>query len=291
MPLLTTGAGAYAAAAAAAYRGPGEDVSGAFAWYGLQAYTTASIGAVDVITLHTTAGGGSDSSPFRTIAGGGLDMAAINTFAAGGTLSVRTWFDQTGNGWTIGWSTVAEQPLFLTSGINGLPSVQFIAANSHKLGSTAAGTGGPLTDTSGLTMAQVIKFPTFAGSELNFWAPGTAGGNLFLARRLNIANTLNFYRTSSNFSAPATDNVAHSIVWALAGTGTNACDICVDGVSTLGTLGALLSPDTINDMNMGGNGTFGFADAVTTEMGIYNFTFSGAQKTAMYNNQHTRYGV
>ena len=59
--------------------------------------------------------------------GENLDVTSINTFCSGTTCTVRTWYDQSGNGRNAVQATAANQPTIYTGGsvtlINGQPAV------------------------------------------------------------------------------------------------------------------------------------------------------------------------
>src|SRR4051812_39897639 len=95
--------------ATATYTGPGDIASGAAAWWGLRAYSTASIGS-NAIRLRED--GGNTEQDFTTIAGGGLNLAAISAFKGGANLFVTKLYDQTGNGRDQIQATAGEQPPF-----------------------------------------------------------------------------------------------------------------------------------------------------------------------------------
>src|SRR4051812_24758284 len=83
----------------ASYVGPGDIVAGATGWWGLRAYTAASIGA-NAVRLREDSAFQSEQD-FATIAGGGLDLAAIAAFKAlhsATNLFVTKLYDQSAGG-------------------------------------------------------------------------------------------------------------------------------------------------------------------------------------------------
>ncbi len=56
---------------------------------------------------------------------GNFDLTAYNTFRGVSTLRVRTWYDQSGNGYNANQSTNANQPTVTIAGFNGAPQVEF----------------------------------------------------------------------------------------------------------------------------------------------------------------------
>jgi lysophospholipase L1-like esterase len=48
--------------------------------------------------------------------GRNLDTASLLSFASGGTVTIKTWYDQTGNGWDATQTTAAAQPIIVNAG-------------------------------------------------------------------------------------------------------------------------------------------------------------------------------
>ena len=103
---------------APAYVGPGDVVAGAVAWWGLRAYSAASIGG-NVVKIRRS----SDNTTkiFTSQANGGINTA--DAFFDGSNYFVDTLYDQTGNGRDLAQATTADQPSFITSAFNGLPKI------------------------------------------------------------------------------------------------------------------------------------------------------------------------
>jgi hypothetical protein len=103
------------------YEGPGDVVSGATAWWGLRAYSSATIGD-NAVRLRRDSDNAEQN--FTTLANGSLDVASIATFKGAANLFVVTLYDQTGNGLDTTQSTAASQPKFLLSILGSWPVVQ-----------------------------------------------------------------------------------------------------------------------------------------------------------------------
>lgn len=69
--------------------------------------------------------------------------ASVNTDGTGGTPAntgtVGRWTDQSGNGHHFSQGTAGNRPTFLTAGFNGLPCINFIAANNTCLDNVLSG--------------------------------------------------------------------------------------------------------------------------------------------------------
>lgn len=84
---------------------------------------------------------------------GDLDTASLKTFVGGGTGYVRTWYDQSGNGYNATQTTAADQPTIMISGVinrdNGQPSV-YTSATGYL-------TYGPVSQLTGTTQATRVE--------------------------------------------------------------------------------------------------------------------------------------
>jgi hypothetical protein len=72
----------------------------------------------------------------------GIDTEDLLSFVGANDGSVAIWYDQSGNGFDVSESTVANQPLIVESGqivySEGLPALRFIRANTLRLSRTTA---------------------------------------------------------------------------------------------------------------------------------------------------------
>lgn len=113
------------------YLGPGDIVAGATAWWGLRAYSTATIGS-NAVRLRRD----SDNveSDFATLASGDLDVASIATFKGAANLFVVKLYDQTNNGFDAVQATAANQPAFTLNGLGSLPTMDLFGDPSYAFG-------------------------------------------------------------------------------------------------------------------------------------------------------------
>lgn len=109
----------------AAYTGPGDVQSGAWAYWGLRAYTAAYAGGSNP-AMDITDSAGSNLTTINFTASGYVDASAISTFiTAHGTPSVKKLYDQTGNGRHLinPNPTVSAWPTISLSIVNGYPAI------------------------------------------------------------------------------------------------------------------------------------------------------------------------
>ena len=124
MSLPTTGAGPSALGEASKLL---DGVSDLQAVYSVRKLLTAYAG--ECLRIRRASDDG--ESDFGFDGAGDLDVASIATFLAATTGSIVTWYDQSGNTNDAVQATDAEQPPYVASGINSLPTVQ-IEFNADK---------------------------------------------------------------------------------------------------------------------------------------------------------------
>jgi len=253
------------------YVGPGDIVAGAFAWWGLRAYSNAAIGT-NAIRLRED--GGDTEQDFVTIAGGGLNLSAIVSFAGGANLFVVTLYDQTGNGRHLTQATAASQPLFTLGAIGALPAMDNTAAASKEMFTAAVTQVQPLTFSLVANKTNGARGnPVSAASAAVQVTPGFGGTN-----RMDISAGLLVNTTAS-------DNFwhAHQLVF----NGASS-DINVDGVSNIvnaGTNGFAADP-----VNLFGASIIQYIGYIA-ELGFWGSALSGANMTAMNVNQRDYWGI
>src|SRR5678816_1891867 len=103
------------------YTGPGDIVASAKSFWGLRAYTNASIGGncIDVKRASDNT-----TNTFVTVAGGLVDVASITTFLAATTGTVTKAYDQTGNGFHLITDGVHALPIMGLSVLGAMPAMQ-----------------------------------------------------------------------------------------------------------------------------------------------------------------------
>jgi len=166
----------------AGFQGLGDVVPGASNYWGLRAYSLATIG-VNAVRLRED--GGNTEQDFVTIFGGGLDLAAIATFKGANNLFVAKLYDQVGV-IDVEMTTAANQAPFTLNAIGSLPGMTF---SLHELVNLA------FTITTPASMSTVVKH-TASGSYDGFLGGGTSTWELrvnptgFIESMLNSAALL-----------------------------------------------------------------------------------------------------
>jgi hypothetical protein len=265
------GPGMPAASGGGGYTGPGDVVSGALAWWGLRAYTLASIGN-NCVTIQRASDNATQT--FVTVAGGGVDLASIATFLAATTGKIISFIDQTGNG-NHAVSVFGTAASFTTGVIGSLPGGTFTTGTTQATSGAISSSAQPFSTSSVFkcTLGNAGADQGVIGQQGVSWTAGISN--------VNLARTY----AGSGVTATATDNVFH----AMQNVFNNASShIYVDGADTSGTAGTQgLSATGL----LMGKSTFGGMAGVICEVGIWaSKAFSGTEMGNLNSNQHAYWG-
>lgn len=266
------------AAAANSYVGPGDVVSSALVWYGLRAYSSATVGnsAIDIQRNSDSA----TCTAIKTIAAGAsigqLDVsvgvpcagATVTAFCNATTCTVTKFYDQTGNGRDSIQATVGQQGTLFLNSLSTMPVVQSIAKAGYHTTTT-------ITNSQPITIAAVANRISGTASGIgmvldkdNSNGPGPLFG---WASGANLANCSD--GQISNLSGSATDNTYHSLICVVNGASSTTA---VDGTGTTGSLGATTVAGPVHL----------FATSAGTQTMIGNWVESGAWSAAFSNVQY-----
>lgn len=270
--------------AASAYAGPGDVVTGATAWYGLRAYTFASIGSncVDITYNDAT------TITYVTIAGGGINTSQIasDTTTHGGPALISKLWDQTGNGNHLIQSTAGNRPTLALNVLGALPAMLFAGtsgASFKGLNVSGAPTQNPpftysavanCTNTTGgantmmTSMAADVEFGFRDASANNVYVYGNGAATVDVTTTMNAFHALQGIYTGSASSSITVDGSNTS-------PGTNPGNSGIVGIN----IGSFLNTTT-NPMN-----------GYICEIGIWPGAFTiGGQDQVMNTNQHNYWG-
>jgi hypothetical protein len=265
------------------YVGPGDIVTGAYAWYGLRAYngdyTVGLHPAIDVVDDAT----GLITTTINILADGSLDVAAIA--ALGYPVRVSKMYDQVASGGIprdIVQATHADRPGLLLNAVGTRPAMVF--DEHHRLSS------GPVdfsTGNTSLTYSSVMRV-TATDSNLQYTITPTAGPVVLMDGGSGVGSpTCGPYMYAGTFVAitthpPTNDWLALQNVFNGA-----ASDFNIDGTSLI------VNPGTMNNLPSvafaigAGSGTSSGLRGNITEVGLWlDIPFSSSQSIAMSANQH-----
>lgn len=224
---------------------------------------------------------------------GNLDLAAYNAFQGVSSLRLRTWYDQSGNGYDATQTTAGLQPTINLTGFNGAPQTEF--ANTYWMQTTQTqNIISSLRDvtifygTKAISEARTIFGIRIAannrvGSHIN-WSDNTlywdAPGACCVNSRLSVSNTA---------------NVNIPIVYALGRAGAYQY-IKVNGVNaaTRNNASGTLSSGTAVWYLGATNNVGAAAEIVSSPLAEYvQYTagLSDAQVTAIANEQKSYFGL
>lgn len=260
----------------ASYTGPGDIVSGAFAWYSCsRGYNAADTSNACNVCL-PSAGACFDltlSSGFAVVPAG-LSTCNITTVIC----TVKTMYDKTGNGKDITNATQANQPTFRPAmASNGcpttaLPCVQFVGASSQFLasGTTAITQSQPIT-------GSFVFSDTAANGDLADIG-GAIGLIRFNANNLRMA-------AGGALDVTVADNTFHAGQFIFNGASSAGY---IDGTNTPGNAGTNAPSST--QLIISGTVSIGRWTGTLAELGYWQAAFTtggGGQASLMNTNQHS----
>jgi hypothetical protein len=257
------------------YQGPG-DIATAVMWWGIRAYSLASVGT-KAIRLRRDSD--QSESDFNTVTGGGLDIAAITAFKSTANLFITKLYAQAGS-IDLQQTTSANQlGLSLTGGPGGKPTITAASGSTQYLqtASTPSAVSQPYT-------FSMVAYPVTLGADMN---AGGGVGNIGVSVFQNSAapNTLRLYGGNIQLSVTAADSAWHACngyvtdpnsIFEVDGTTSSTGDTAFGGVGYNNPPGVYLGTSA------GWNGNL-------AEMGIFS---GGSQATldAFNANQRSFYG-
>lgn len=102
---------------------------------------------------------------------GNFDLTSYNSFKGASSVTVKTWYDQSGNGYNANQTTNSLQPTITINGFNGAPQVDFSA--TYWLQTTQA--QNVMTSNRDLTVFFAGKATTASQNNYGSWNPGNSG--------------------------------------------------------------------------------------------------------------------
>ena len=257
------------------YVGPGDIVSAATAWWGLRAYDAAVAGnkAANICRA-------SDSTceDVDTLGNGSFDTATAASFCTSTTCSVKTLYDQTGNGHDLTETTTSEQPALTFNCIGSLPCMTFDPAASQQLQTAQFVTDEPYTISA---IADYTGPPGSGGVILADYndVVGILDGDLGGDNEWEMSATNNEYITGNGDPFHAMEGVFN----------TSSSNGYLDGTSN--------PEDTGADFPIGSNGYLGIGDVGeyyfegdVIEVGLWASAFTGTEAGNVNSNQHSYWG-
>jgi len=277
----------------ASYTGPGDVVAGAYAWWGLRAYTAAYAAATGNIADLVAVTGGGAVCTLKAATDGTADI--VGTYcsattvplacaaASGGSCKISKLYDQTGGGRDLVQATLATMPALIFGPVTGLASNRpaMVFANAQFLGRTTAFgiAAQPLT-------MSVVSIRTSGTTDVGMLAGSTGNDAEMILQGATVAS---IFAGSPTLTATTTNNAWHSFHGVFSGASSA---VNVDGTNTTGTTGT----GAIN----GAAGIWLGRDSFQAsgswwvgninEAGIYTSALTPTNMTNLSSNQHSYWG-
>lgn len=256
-----------------AYVGPGDVVASATAWWGLRAYSSATIGS-NVVRLRRSSD--NTTQDFVSLADGSLDVASIATFKGAGQVFVNRLYDGTGGGFTMTAASSATEPELVLNDLGTRPAIIGVPANSTEMTNSID----TITTPQPYSMSCVVKNTNNGSQQAPISLPGTIG---ILIN--NGGANLVLQWANGGFRAAYADGSPQTVNTVYNGASSN---IFVNGVRTTGTSGAD-SPLTNAVYLLSFSGT-GFFNGSFYEAGFWPLGFSNLQEQTLDANQRAYWG-
>ena len=160
-------------------------------------------------------------------ANGNLDIAACDAFYNGSNLTVKKWYDQSGNGNDVTQSTNSAQPLLYNNNglipLDGRPAMRFVGNDALPFDSTGL-------DIGNLSSFSVMKYTDTSGSEMGLSLSGTANNKRWYAPYAVATNFAYGYgATPTGITTPA--NTANNLHTMIAGATQGDMEAFLNGTS------------------------------------------------------------
>lgn len=202
--------------------------------------------------------------------GSPLDVAAAQAHCAATTCSVRSWYDQTNQGFTISSGTAANQPLLTFNCIGVLPCLEIsTASTSHTL------VDGNITPATGIVSLSAVA-RRMVGTNVCVFIKQTPGN------RLGATSANNWGGPGSTPVTPAADGVWHAATSVINGASSV---IDMDGVRTTGS-----ATGTVTAGQPGFTGTNTIPCSLTEGIIWDNYILPQAASAALIANQRAFWG-
>ena len=273
-------------ASAPPYTGPGDVVSGAFAWHGLRAYNSATRGAALVNVCNST--GGVDVACADMVSDattGALVPATIGLITCPGTnCTIKTWYDQGSTGTNITQAVVANRAALTASCLGSLPCATFTAANSENYQSS-----GTISQAQPWTIIQVTNRVSGTSGQAGLMTNGSAGqGNVpfgFLYAFVPNYNTVYDSGDGSFLNGSANDNSVNIFIGLISGASSV---LYTNNVATTGSSVTTAAGGTIA---IGSVFSSFYLDGTFFEGGMWPGGFNATQAGNMCHNLYAYWGT
>jgi hypothetical protein len=268
----------------AAYAGPGDVVSGARMWWGLRAYSLATVGTNIANVCNS---GDANCADVVSLSNGDFDVATatgapLNCGGAGGTCTIKILYEQTGGSTCTGpvpchlntTTSAATRPILAFNCIGSKPCMSFTGTQFLRTGVNV------ISDVQPNTFSAVSQ-TTNTGANRSLVASTTSGANQLGYDAAN--NTVKAF-AGSNLTATASAGSYHAFQAVLNGASS---DMNVDGTPNTGNPGSGAFSGIVSIGEISGTQ---FMSGTMLEAGVWITGFNSTQSSNMSANQHSYWG-
>lgn len=283
-----------------AYTGPLDIVAGGAIAFSQR--RMASAFSSNVIQINN----GTTTQNFTASTNDAVDPAAITSFIGGGSGTVATWYDQSGNARNVSQGTRANQPTWLSSGPNSLPTISFDSSNNQRLN-----TASNVSLAAQLTIFTVFKNNSTSGTVFGSGVISSPGSGQFTStfssggtngfRNLNVLGDAGSGNGPQLRSSPVNNTIGtYTLVdLLLDGTnipyngsiflnGSNVTDAAVTGTAGFSSFSYIYTVGANDDQ---GTGVGVFFSGEIVEHLLYLSGLTTGQRLSIRQNIATYYGI
>jgi len=194
---------------------------------------------------------------------------------------IKTWYDQSGNGYDVSQSTTSQQPYISTRnlyGTGGRPTIQFKGAQTLN-----RSTG--MVTSADYSKSAVISFVTNAGGDQDFFS-----GNGVDSFYIDSSNYLNLYHNGTFVTSGTalTQNTLYSILATF--VHSSKLGTLYKTNTSVGT-GTASTTNTDATIYVGSYGSGYYFTGTISEEIIFSKVLSSSERTLLYNDQQSYFGV
>lgn len=261
------------------YTGPGDVVGSALGWWGMRAYSAATVGSKCVRVVRAS---DSAQQDINSLSDGTLDVSSLTSFLTATTGKVVTLYDQTLNGLDVTQATNGNRPDITLSAIGSLAAITFTASSSQKLGPSAGFTP---TQSQPWTYSTVV-LNSVLGPKCII-SNDSAGSPCALDFISNAGSaTVQLYAGSAALSAAAL-----ATWYAIQGVANGGSSVLyVNGSQSTGLNASTNTFANTQGMIIGDDAFGNFYDGIIAEVGLWGSGFSTGNQSSMNSNQRTYWG-
>ena len=203
--------------------------------------------------------------------------AAVDNFCAGTTCGVKTWYDQSGNGYDLTQSTFASMPPVYAATIGNQRAISF-STSLNAAATTLSNSSLPITTRNTFTTVAVI-YPNSSSNQTTvgaYFGLNSASSNWFYYT--DIASSNGMLRVSpGSGNTPLNTMLSASPQVFVSNNNAGTLTTCQNNVCTAG-IATGFSSAASTGLILGGNNVYGYYQGSMVSFVIYNSSLSAANQ-------------